>query len=61
MQHFVDILQQYVTNEIHEIGWKEFEEKLSTEVHTLEDLIRVHDEYLNTSINRYLNFTFSDS
>jgi hypothetical protein len=28
MQHFVDILQGYIINQIHEVSWKEFEDDL---------------------------------
>jgi hypothetical protein len=28
MQHFVDMLQGYIINQLHEVSWKEFEEKL---------------------------------
>jgi gamma-tubulin complex component 6 len=52
MQHFIDILQGYIINQIHEVTWKEFEDQLST-VHSLEDVIRVHEEYLNNALNRY--------
>lgn len=55
MQHFVDILQEYVINQILDICWKEFEghlAKLQTGELDLNDLRALHEKYLNKAKSR---------
>ena len=43
MQHFVNVMSGYVVNQILNVSWKEFQEKLSKLVHSY--------EYANLLIN----------
>eukprot|EP00026_Physarum_polycephalum_P000573 Phypoly_transcript_00574.p1 GENE.Phypoly_transcript_00574~~Phypoly_transcript_00574.p1 ORF type:complete len:1439 (+),score=257.01 Phypoly_transcript_00574:52-4317(+) len=57
MQHFVNILQEYVINQILDICWKEFSfqlDKVKTAEIDLNDLRTVHDNYLNKAKSRCL-------
>ncbi|VDI62651.1 gamma-tubulin complex component 6, partial [Mytilus galloprovincialis] len=54
MQHFVKVMQGYVASQIIHVSWKEFTESLTTDVKDLDDLHRIHSEYLNKTIFRCL-------
>jgi len=48
IQHFINIMQAYVMNQIHDICAKEFSTKLRTQAKTVEDLRVIHDEFLES-------------
>nr|KAG5711382.1 hypothetical protein BaRGS_006079 [Batillaria attramentaria] len=54
MQHFVRVMQGYMANQIIQVTWKELQESLDRDVHSLDDLRRVHGEYLNKALFRCL-------
>lgn len=54
MQHFVKVMQGYVANQIIHVSWQEFTESLKTDVKDLDDLHRIHSEYLDKTIFRCL-------
>ncbi|XP_048355536.1 gamma-tubulin complex component 6 isoform X3 [Sphaerodactylus townsendi] len=53
MQHFVKVIQGYIANQILHVTWCEFGSKLSS-VGNLEEIHRMHAEYLNKAIFRGL-------
>uniref|UniRef100_S4R8P1 Gamma-tubulin complex component 6 n=1 Tax=Petromyzon marinus TaxID=7757 RepID=S4R8P1_PETMA len=53
MQHFVKVIQGYIMTQILHVSWSEFQANLKT-VKNLDDLHRIHAEYLNTAIFRGL-------
>ncbi|KAK3580164.1 hypothetical protein CHS0354_030279 [Potamilus streckersoni] len=54
MQHFVKCLQGYIANQIVHVTWKEFQDALGQEVHSLDDLITAHCNYLDQAVFRCL-------
>ncbi|XP_071784564.1 gamma-tubulin complex component 6-like [Asterias amurensis] len=54
MQHFVNVMQGYVVNQIIHVTWEEFQRQLKTEVHNLDDLHQKHADYLNKAVFRCL-------
>ncbi|KAL5014919.1 hypothetical protein ScPMuIL_009189 [Solemya velum] len=54
MQHFVKVMQGYIANQIIHVTWQEFEEALKHDVQNLDDLYRVHMDYLNKAFFRCL-------
>jgi len=56
MQHFVNILQEYVINQVLDICWKEFRAKLETQQNVLDlnDLRQLHEEYLDHALRKCL-------
>ncbi|XP_072257700.1 gamma-tubulin complex component 6 [Pyxicephalus adspersus] len=53
MQHFVKVIQGYIANQILHVTWAEFRNKLRT-VSNLEEIRKVHIEYLNKALFRGL-------
>ncbi|XP_076863069.1 gamma-tubulin complex component 6 [Brachyhypopomus gauderio] len=53
MQHFVKVIQGYIANQILQVSWSEFTQKLST-AGDLDTIHRTHAEYLNRAIFRAL-------
>ncbi|XP_066489443.1 gamma-tubulin complex component 6 [Tiliqua scincoides] len=53
MQHFVKVIQGYIANQILHVTWCEFGNELSS-VGNLEDIYRMHADYLNKAIFRGL-------
>lgn len=51
MQHFVKVIQGYIANQILHVTWCEFGNKLSSAAN-LEDICRMHDDYLEKAIFR---------
>ncbi|XP_061177982.1 gamma-tubulin complex component 6-like [Saccostrea echinata] len=54
MQHFVRVMQGYISHQVIFVTWNEFKSSLKSDVQNLDDLIRVHDDYLNRAIFRCL-------
>ncbi|XP_019618459.1 PREDICTED: gamma-tubulin complex component 6-like [Branchiostoma belcheri] len=54
MQHFVGVMQGYVSNQIIHVSWQEFCKELRENVHSLDELHQRHAEYLNKAIFRSL-------
>ncbi|XP_070192962.1 gamma-tubulin complex component 6-like [Littorina saxatilis] len=54
MQHFVRVMQGYMANQIIQVTWKELQESLDHDVHSLDDLKRVHADYLHKALFRCL-------
>ena len=52
MREFVRALQDYFVNQVLHLSWTEFQEALNSSVHNLDDLHRVHIDFLNISIKR---------
>uniref|UniRef100_A0A8C5MGH1 Gamma-tubulin complex component 6 n=1 Tax=Leptobrachium leishanense TaxID=445787 RepID=A0A8C5MGH1_9ANUR len=53
MQHFVKVIQGYISNQILHVTWCEFRNRLRT-VTNLEEIYRTHAEYLNKALFRGL-------
>uniref|UniRef100_A0A8B9RHP7 Gamma-tubulin complex component 6 n=1 Tax=Astyanax mexicanus TaxID=7994 RepID=A0A8B9RHP7_ASTMX len=53
MQHFVKVIQGYIANQILQVSWSEFTQKLSSAC-DLDTIHRTHAEYLNRAIFRAL-------
>lgn len=51
MQHFVKVIQGYIANQILQVSWSEFTQKLSS-ASDLDAIHRTHAEYLNRAIFR---------
>ncbi|PVD25340.1 hypothetical protein C0Q70_15840 [Pomacea canaliculata] len=54
MQHFVRVMQGYMANQIILVTWQELQQALDVDVHSLDDLLRVHSEYLHKALFRCL-------
>nr|XP_022343594.1 gamma-tubulin complex component 6-like isoform X1 [Crassostrea virginica] len=54
MQHFVRVMQSYIAHQVIFVTWNEFKDSMKTELHNLDDLIKIHDDYLNRAIFRCL-------
>ena len=54
MMHFIRNLHDYVTSQVLEISWQEFQDNLLNKVKCLDDLIATHEKYLNRAIFRCL-------
>uniref|UniRef100_A0A8C4QNZ8 Gamma-tubulin complex component 6 n=1 Tax=Eptatretus burgeri TaxID=7764 RepID=A0A8C4QNZ8_EPTBU len=53
MQHFVRVIQEYIVTQILHVTWSEFHQRLGS-ITNLDDLCRIHSEYLNNAIFRAL-------
>ncbi|XP_047675216.1 gamma-tubulin complex component 6 isoform X2 [Tachysurus fulvidraco] len=53
MQHFVKVIQGYIANQILQVSWSEFTQKLSS-ANDLDTIHHTHAEYLNRAIFRAL-------
>jgi lysyl-tRNA synthetase class I len=51
MYHFIVTLQNYLTNQISDVSWNEFQQQLAT-AESFEDVIDVHNRYLDAMITR---------
>ncbi len=51
MYHFVVTLQNYLTNQISDVSWNEFQQNLQ-KVESFEDVIEVHTKYIDAVITR---------
>ncbi|XP_041460037.1 gamma-tubulin complex component 6-like isoform X1 [Lytechinus variegatus] len=54
MQHFVNVMQGYVVNQVIHVSWEEFQKDLKENVHNLDDIREKHGLYLNKAILRCL-------
>lgn len=52
MQHFVKVIQGYIANQILQVSWSEFTQKLSS-ADDLDTIHHTHAEYLNRAIFRF--------
>ena len=52
MEHFLNALQNYVHNQIVNLCWHEFQEKLDDNVKSLDNLREAHLNYLNNALLR---------
>lgn len=53
MQHFVDVLQMHLTNQIHFTYWKDFKTQF-VQAQGMENMKKVHEEYVNKAIDACL-------
>jgi hypothetical protein len=53
MQHLLDILQMYITQQLNELSWKEFTTQLE-KITTMDNLLQAHDNYLSKCMTRCL-------
>lgn len=51
MQHFVKVIQGYIANQILQVSWSEFTQKLNS-ANDLDAIHHTHAEYLNRAIFR---------
>lgn len=56
MQHFVKVIQGYIANQILQVSWSEFTQKLSG-ANDLDAIHHTHAEYLNRAIFRFKHRT----
>ncbi|KAK6180241.1 hypothetical protein SNE40_012430 [Patella caerulea] len=54
MQHFVKVMQGYIANQVIHVTWQEFQDALNKDVGDLDDLYKVHGQYLEKAIFRCL-------
>lgn len=54
MQHFVRVMQSYIAHQVIFVTWNEFKASMKTDLNNLDDLIKIHDDYLNRAIFRCL-------
>ena len=54
MMHFIRNLHDYVTSQVLEISWLEFQDNLLNKAKCLDDLIAIHEKYLNRALFRCL-------
>ena len=52
LQHFVDVMQGYITNQLFYLSWLEFEDQLTNQIHSLDDLITAHRSFIDKAIFR---------
>lgn len=57
MQHFVRVMQSYIAHQVIFVTWNEFKASLKTDLNNLDDLIKIHDDYLNRAIFRSAGFS----
>lgn len=60
MQHFVRVMQSYIAHQVIFVTWNEFKASLKTDLNNLDDLIKIHDDYLNRAIFRSEGFSVSN-
>ena len=53
MLNFVRNLHAYVATQVLEVSWLEFQENLNNKVTSLDELIEVHNKYINKALFRY--------
>ncbi|XP_064400242.1 uncharacterized protein LOC135346526 isoform X2 [Halichondria panicea] len=53
-QHFVNVMHGYIANQVFQITWREFENDLENDVHSFEELIQAHHNFINKAIFRCL-------
>merc|ERR1719384_2353390 len=54
MLNFLRNLRDYVASQVLEISWQEFQDNLLNKVTCLDDLIAIHEKYLNRALFRCL-------
>ena len=54
MMHFMRNLHDYVASQVLEISWLEFQDNLLNKVTCLDELIMMHEKYLNRALFRCL-------
>ena len=54
MHHVVKVLQDYVANQVIDVMWTEFQNDVTHNVTSLDELIERHQVYVNTCLQRYL-------
>lgn len=57
MQHFVRVMQSYIAHQVIFVTWNEFKASMKTDLNNLDDLIKIHDDYLNRAIFRFEGFS----
>lgn len=57
MQHFVRVMQSYIAHQVIFVTWNEFKASMKTDLNNLDDLIKIHDDYLNRAIFRSEGFS----
>ena len=54
MHHVVKVLQDYVANQVIDVMWTEFQNDVTHNVTSLDELIERHQVYVNTCLQRYV-------
>ncbi|WAR25208.1 GCP6-like protein [Mya arenaria] len=54
MQLFVKVMQEYISHQIVDVTWQEFQTALASEIRSLDDLHEAHNTYLNNALFRCL-------
>ncbi|XP_052265860.1 gamma-tubulin complex component 6-like isoform X2 [Dreissena polymorpha] len=54
MQLFVKVMQEYISHQVINVTWQEFQTALATTVHSLDDLHAAHNTYLDNALFRCL-------
>ena len=52
MEHFVKQMQGYITNQVIHVSWQEFQSALSQPIAGLDQLYRLHNNYVNSATAR---------
>ncbi|XP_045164903.2 gamma-tubulin complex component 6-like [Mercenaria mercenaria] len=54
MQLFVKVMQEYISHQIVDVTWQEFQTALTKHVHNVDDLHQQHNKYLDNALFRCL-------
>ncbi|CAL1527089.1 unnamed protein product [Lymnaea stagnalis] len=54
MEHFVKIMQGYITNQVIHVSWQEFKTDLTQQIAGLDQLCELHERYVDRAISRCL-------
>ncbi|KAH9507222.1 Gamma-tubulin complex component 6 [Bulinus truncatus] len=54
MQHFVKMMQGYITSQVIHVSWQEFQADLSQPINGLDQLCALHKRYVNRALFRCL-------
>lgn len=54
LQHFSSVMHSYITNQLFNLSWQEFEHELQHKVHGVDELIHAHQCFIERAIFRCL-------
>jgi hypothetical protein len=60
MQLVVKVMQEYISHQIVDVTWQEFQNALSKHVHNVDELHQEHNKYLDNALFRYPLFFLKD-
>ena len=52
MQLFVKVMQEYISHQIVDVTWQEFQTALAKHVHNIDDLHQEYNKYLDNALFR---------